>query len=180
MNKFFKEYSRLYYGENGVFSVYVWEQGDSIENGFSSAILVKNVIQNSRGINKGEWDSINIVNVKFLKEMEKDVERIKATYKLNSTVIFKISVGQGEISGNVTRQTDESHYMKSFLDNEIHLEKIGRLVENMENNLRIQIEEIYFKKTSEIVNKLKINTSGGINKNIPVSSNNLAELFNKR
>jgi hypothetical protein len=36
------------------------------------------------------------------------------------------------------------------LDNDTHLEKIGKLVEVMENNLRNSIEEIYIKKSSEV------------------------------
>jgi capping protein beta len=42
LNKLFKIYTRFYYGETAVSSVFVWEQGDSIENGFACALLVKN------------------------------------------------------------------------------------------------------------------------------------------
>lgn len=182
MNKFFREYTKLYYGETAVFSVFIWEKGDSIEHGFSCAILIKNVVACLRKgniENKSDWDSLNIIQVKFQKEKEKDVEKIKATYKITSNVIFKISVFNGVISGVLSRHNDESYYMKSFLDNETHLEKIGKLVENLENILRLQIEEVYFKKTSEIIHKLQNSNLTDI-KNNDVKSHNLANLYNYR
>ncbi len=42
LNKLFKVYTKLYYGNEAVSSVYIWEQGESIESGFSCALLVKN------------------------------------------------------------------------------------------------------------------------------------------
>ena len=94
--------------------------------------------------------------------------------------MFKICINitGGLVSGSLSRQIDESHYLKSYLDYESHTEKIGKLVEITENNIRNQIEEVYIKKTSEILNKLR--TTNCMNKNNPVLSNNLAELFNKR
>ena len=147
-NRIFKEYARLYYGEMAVSSVYVWEQGESIENGFSVALLVKNQATNFQG----EWDAINVVNVKFYKEKEKNVERIKTFYKLNSTVIFKLAVEKlgAELSGTLSKQIEESHYIKSYLEHDFHVEKIGKMVETCENNLKNQIDEIYMKKTIEV------------------------------
>lgn len=180
LNRLFKEYTRLYYGENAVSSVYVWEQGESIENGFSCALLVKNFTDSKSKINnEGEWDSINLIQVKFFKEKEKNIERIKATYRLNSSVLFKMKINTSEVSGNLSKLSEESHYMKSYLDNEAHLERIGKLVETIENNIRNQIEEIYFKKTSEIVDKIRtVNIIG--NKKNTAQANNLADLFSNR
>jgi capping protein (actin filament) muscle Z-line, beta len=147
-NRLFKEYTRLYYGDKAVSSVYIWEQGESIESGFSCALLVKNFALNY----EGEWDTINVVNVKFYKEKEKNVERIKVFYKLNSTVIFKINIkSMGvNLSGSLSKQIEENHYIKSYLENDFHIEKIGKLVETCENNLKNQIDEIYMKKTTEV------------------------------
>jgi hypothetical protein len=38
------------------------------------------------------------------------------------------------------------------LDTKSHIENIGKMVEDMENLLRNEIEEIYFKKTKEVSN----------------------------
>jgi len=59
-------------------------------------------------IKKGSWDSTNIVNVKFVKEKEKDVEKIKANYKLTTTVLFNLTISTGDknstdICGSLTR-----------------------------------------------------------------------------
>jgi hypothetical protein len=39
---------------------------------------------------------------------------------------------------------------KKYLDDAFHMEKIGSLVEEMENILRMHIEEIYLKKSKEV------------------------------
>jgi capping protein beta len=122
-NRLFKEYTRLYYGDSAVPSVYIWEQGESIESGFPCALLVKNSAQFDN-----EWHSVNIVTVKFLKEKEKNVERIKVNYKLVSTVIFKIKIDATQnatqnatLSGSISKQVEESHYIKSYLENDFHV-----------------------------------------------------------
>jgi hypothetical protein len=41
--------------------------------------------------------------------------------------------------------------MKKHLDEQLHTEKIGTMIEEMENVLRADVEEIYVKKTKEVV-----------------------------
>lgn len=41
-NEIYAIFARMYYGEDAISSVYVWEQGDSYENGFNLALLVNN------------------------------------------------------------------------------------------------------------------------------------------
>ncbi len=41
-NEIYSLYSKLYYGNEAVSSVYIWEQGDSLENGFNIALLIDN------------------------------------------------------------------------------------------------------------------------------------------
>jgi len=126
----------------------VWEQGEIIENGFSCGLMVKNFDSSNDSV----WDSTNLINVKFYKEKERNQERIKTTYKISSSVLFKLSTKpiNAEISGSLTKNNEESYYIKNFLDIETHIEKIGKLVETCENNLKNQIDEIYIKKTKEV------------------------------
>ena len=61
--------------------------------------------------NKGFLDSINIVNVKFIKEREKDQDKIKVLYKLNSTMIFSINfssktIKMADVSISHTKQVN--------------------------------------------------------------------------
>jgi capping protein (actin filament) muscle Z-line, beta len=103
LNKLFKEYAKLYYGNTAITSVYVWEHGENIESGFYCALLVKNIVKSTKGLVTGEWDSVNLVTIKF--NNEKD-ERIKANYKIYSNVIFKFILDKVnvEISGSISRQ----------------------------------------------------------------------------
>lgn len=41
-NKIYSLYAKLYYGNEAVSSVFLWEQGDSLENGFNIALLINN------------------------------------------------------------------------------------------------------------------------------------------
>jgi|LauGreDrversion4_2_1035121.scaffolds.fasta_scaffold2016161_1 hypothetical protein len=43
------------------------------------------------------------------------------------------------------------------MDHQAHIENIGKMVEEFECTLRNDIEEIYFKKTQEIIDKSRIN-----------------------
>ena len=63
INKLFKIYARFYYGNNAVSSVFIWEQGDTIQKGFSAVLLVKNIVNNDKKLNYGDWDSKNIINL---------------------------------------------------------------------------------------------------------------------
>lgn len=106
LNKLFKEYAKLYYGNTALTSVYVWEHGENIESGFYCALLVKNVVNSAKGLKEGEWDSVNLINIKFSNEKEKNTERIRATYKIYSNVIFKFTFDKMDVklSGSISRQ----------------------------------------------------------------------------
>ncbi len=150
-NKIFKEYSILYYGEKSVSSVFVWEQGENIDMGFSCALLVKNKPE----AGKSSWDTSSLVTVRFIKEKEKDEDRLKAVYSVLSTAIYKIQISPIELSGILTRQSEDSHYIKTHFDYEAHIEKIGKLVEFTENNLRNSVDEVYMKKSHEVIFNLR-------------------------
>jgi len=87
------------------------------------------------------------MNVQFRNEGNK----IKVTYKLTTTIILQMSFkhnvcGVVDLSGSITRQNEETCEIKSYLDQQAHIEKIGKMIEDLESILRAQIEEIYFKK----------------------------------
>ena len=147
-NKIFKEYARLYYGEKAVSSIFVWEQGESIDNGFSCALMVKNCPGSESAYS--EWDTTSLVTVKFLKEKEREQERLKAIYNITCTMMYKIKICEVEISGALTIQNEDSQYIKTHLDYESHIEKIGKLLEFTETNMRNTIDEIYIKKSNEV------------------------------
>jgi len=147
LNSAFKIYTDLYYGNKALHSVYVWD----IDTGFASAILIKKTIDaHEDSETKGCWDSINVVEV---------TERLgrPSHYKLTSTVLTWL-VSEGDevvnLGGSVTRQKEDD-----IASDNGHTENIGRMVEAMENNIRSQIDSVYFGKTRDVVNSMRSLTS---------------------
>lgn len=106
LNKMFSLYSKAYYSPITISSVYCWELGDSIEEGFAVAILIKNNVNLEKEVNKGQWDSNNVINVTFSKI---DHNKIQVTYKLTTTIILQMNFehkicGKVSLSGTVSRQ----------------------------------------------------------------------------
>jgi hypothetical protein len=61
------------------------------------------------------------------------------------------------------------------MDHQAHIENIGKMVEEFECNLRNDIEEIYFKKTQEIIDKSRINQN--LEKHNMEQANKLKDLY---
>jgi len=151
-NKVFPIYAKHYYSNTAITSVYLTELGEKIEEGFLVTVLIKNDVESKKEVDKGIWDSINFMNVQFRNEGNK----IKVTYKLTTTIILQMSFkhnvcGVVDLSGSITRQNEETCEIKSYLDQQAHIEKIGKMIEDLESILRAQIEEIYFKKSQEVI-----------------------------
>ena len=70
LNKLFKIYTTLYYNDNTISSVYIWEQGDSINSGFNCSVLIKNFINDNKFIYNSFLDCYNVINVKFNSEID--------------------------------------------------------------------------------------------------------------
>jgi len=144
-NAAFDSYREMYY-EGGISSVYLWD----LDHGFAGAILIKKVGDMSTKI-KGCWDSIHVIEVQ-----EKSGGR-NAHYKLTSTVMLwlqtsKACSGTMNLGGNLTRQVEKD---APISDSTSHIVNIGRLIEDMENKMRMTLNEIYFGKTRDIVNDLR-------------------------
>ncbi|WFC98945.1 F-actin-capping protein subunit beta [Malassezia yamatoensis] len=83
-----------------------------------------------------------------------------AKYKFSSTVMLTLNRHQGvescegniDLSGSLSRETEET--MK-VIDATGHIHNLGRIVEEVESKIRNQLQEIYFGKTSDIVNQLR-------------------------
>ncbi|BES94064.1 capping protein [Nesidiocoris tenuis] len=146
-NNAFDQYREMYF-EGGVSSVYLW---DLEINGFAGAILIKKAGDGSKKI-KGCWDSIHVVEVQ-----EKSSGR-NAHYKLTSTVMLwlqtnKTGSGTMNLGGSLTRQVELDANVSEASP---HIANIGRMVEDMENKIRNTLNEIYFGKTKDIVNGLRV------------------------
>jgi len=145
-NTAFDQYREMYF-EGGVSSVYLWD----LDHGFAGVILIKKAGDGDSKKIKGCWDSIHVVEVQ-----EKSSGR-SAHYKLTSTSMLwlqtnKPKSGTMNLGGSLTRQVEQDC---SVSEASPHIANIGKLVEEMENKIRNNLNEIYFGKTRDIVNGLR-------------------------
>jgi hypothetical protein len=106
LNKIFAIYTRAYYSSSAINSVYVWELGEKIQDGFCVVILIKHKADSQKELDQGCWDSSNFVTVNFRGD---ENYNLIVEYKLTTTVILKLSThnkicGNIDLSGSLTRQ----------------------------------------------------------------------------
>ena len=133
------------YYEGGTSSFYVWDKDDG---DFACAFLVKKELENFKGIEKGSWNSINIIDIKT------DSNKSKTNYKITTNLILELHVqsdalGVVDIGGNLMKQKEDSQ--SGLAKEEDHLARIGALVEENESWMRSNMEAIYMGKTKEII-----------------------------
>ena len=161
----FKQYTRLYYSSSAVCSCYCWDLGNSIEEGFGVAVVIKNDITQGQAVNDGKWDSSNILTVKFANEGGK----IKGTYSLTTTVnvgvgIISKTCGNVGLNGILARTKEMKKVLKTYCDAINQTEIIGRMIEDMETEMRDLINTIYVQKSQEIIDLARRNPSSVGNK----------------
>ncbi|ETV68959.1 hypothetical protein H257_15295 [Aphanomyces astaci] len=145
-NELFDVYRDMYY-QGGVSSVYMWD----LEPGFAACILIKKDVHHQRFVEEGGWNSIHVVEVHEKNDKE-------AVYTLTSTVLLAMNVshrqelGHLNLDANLTRQTERT--MK-FESQSAHLSNIGRLVEDMEIDIRSNLDRVYISKTREVLNGIR-------------------------
>ena len=163
LNKMFKIYVRLYYSTSTLCSVYCWELGESLADGYGVAVLIKNSLTDQKKINNGSWDSSNLITVTFEDESS---GKKKAKYNLISTVNLAMSFnskicGKVCLSGTIARS---SHFTKEVMDytnDEAHITNIGVLVEEMENSIRNTLDTVYCMKSKQIIDTARYNPTEG-------------------
>mgnify|MGYP006081594689 CR=1 FL=1 len=145
-NALFDAYRELYF-EGGVSSVYLWD----LDNGFAGSFLIKKSMQSDKFVKEGSWDSIHIVEV-----MEETGSK-SATYKLTTTIMLNMTVNNADLantglSGSLTRQSEVT---KEVNATNTHCANMGRLIEDMEIEMRGNMNELYMKKTLEVVSSIR-------------------------
>ena len=117
--------------------------------------LLADVNEKKRSVSKGCWDSIHVVEVK-------EPSQGMASYKLTTTVMLSLIVpqaGAGDVNlaGGLTRQASKSCKLDKF---NTHIVNMGKMVEEMEINLRKSLDELYIQRTRMIVNSIRKPYSG--------------------
>jgi capping protein beta len=170
-NSVFDAYRKLYF-EGGLSSVYLWdlEEGKS----FAGCFLIKKSTESGRYVKSGCWDSIHVV------EVNEEEGGAKANYKLTTTVMLSMAVtreavGDVDLSGSLTRQATNRMSLDS--DNG-HISNIGKMIEEMETNIRGRLDELYIKKTQQIINGMrKTNPGDDDRKALFINQMNSAVIF---
>lgn len=155
-NEVFDAYREAYYeaSSDSVSSVYAWELG-SDPSAFASCWLIKKEISKGRSVDKGEWDSIHVVEVTPVGGADKAAFK----YKITSTVLLSIllekpdTVGKMDLSGSLTKQAAAVHTVTPARG---HVSIIGAMIEGVEGDMRTSLEALYVSKTREIVSTLHV------------------------
>lgn len=158
-NELFDAYRELYY-QGGISSVYMWD----LEPGsFAACFLVKKPVHGQRFVQEGAWNSIHVIEVQ---EREKPDHTKEALYRLTTSVLLSMQVNRKELGdlnldGTLTRQNERTCEFKTTED---HLPNMGRLIEDMEIEMRSSLDRLYISKTREVINgmrKLQMGPSQG-------------------
>ena len=162
LNKMFKLYIKHYYSISTLCSVYCWELGDTLADGYGVAVLIKNSLTQQKKVNSGSWDSSNLITVTF----ENEGSKKKAKYNLISTVNLAMSfegkaVGKVCLSGTIARSSHYSKTVDDYTDDEAHITNIGVLVEDMENSIRNTLDTVYLMKSKQIIDTARFNPTEG-------------------
>jgi capping protein beta len=163
LNKMFKLYVRLYYSTSTVCSVYCWELGETLSEGYGVAVLIKNSLTDQKKINNGSWDSSNLITVTF----EDDSSgKKKAKYNLITTVNLAMSFdskicGKVCLSGTIARSSHLEKVVNDYTNDEAHITNIGVLVEEMENSIRNTLDTVYCMKSKQIIDTARYNPTEG-------------------
>lgn len=157
-NEIFDSYRELYY-QGGISSVYMWD----LDPGFAACFLVKKDVLDQRFVEKGSWNSIHVIEVQELNNSNSTAptsragDPKKATYRLTTTVLLAMKVNRPELGdltldGTLTRQTEKT---LEFEDESAHVSNMGRMVEDMEIEMRSSMDVLYISKTREVVNGMR-------------------------
>ena len=163
LNKMFKIYVKLYYSTTTICSVYCWELGDTLAEGYGVAVLIKNSLTDQKKINTGSWDSSNLITVTF---EEGGSGKKKAKYNLISTVNLAMAFnskicGKVCLSGTIARSSHFTKDVNDYTNDEAHITNIGVLVEEMENSIRNTLDTVYCMKSKQIIDTARYNPTEG-------------------
>lgn len=150
-NELFDAYREHYY-EGGTSSVYLWD----LDDGFAGCFLIKKIVSGDRFVKEGSWDSIHVVEA---------VENgDKATYKLTTTVMLGMTVDRGDVgdtnlSGSLTRQAENTTVFNAANP---HIANIGQMIEQMEIDMRSNLDGLYVQKTREVMSSIRSVSKGPV------------------
>ena len=96
------------------------------------------------GVASGSWDSVAVIEV-----CEDAPSKGMASYKLTTTIMIsmdveKDAVGTASLAGNLTRQHSKEAPVSA---ERTHVMNMGELIEDMENEMRANLDALCVQKT---------------------------------
>ncbi|GMH54174.1 hypothetical protein TrRE_jg1074 [Triparma retinervis] len=159
-NEIFDSYRDLYY-EGGVSSVYLWDLDDDVPTaGWAGCFLIMKDVKGTQHVKQGTWNSIHVVECGGGKGGK------GSEYKLTTTIMVDMDtdgkeMGATNLAGSMTRQ---STMRGGGGGDEEHVRNVGRMIEDMEIEMRSNMDGLYLQKTAEVVSKVRGIREGGVNK----------------
>lgn len=163
-NEVFDIYRGLYYGKSSsVSSVYLWDKDEdqtTIKDGkgFAGCFLIQNQIDDVN-----YWNSIHVVDVGAVQKGG------KCQYTLTTTLLISVAPpSEGHESSNNIVTGSLTRYNKRECNIEedsssSHIINIGKFIEDIESDMRSELDSLYIQKTKTVVDMIR-NDSGGNNK----------------
>jgi capping protein beta len=149
-NEIFDTYRRLYF-EGGTSSAYFFntDEAESSES-FGACFLIHKEVAGVKGIASGWWDSIHVFEVN-------PAGKDKFEYSLTTTVMVSMSqksekVDQVNLAGSLTQQKKSTLKVDKTT---LHIQNLGKMLEDMELKLRNSIEGLYIQKTRQVINGMR-------------------------
>ena len=121
------------------------------EGGFAGCFLIKKDVTEDKYVKKGSWNSIHVVEAS-------PPSNGKSTYKLTTTIMVNMDTtgrecGATNLAGSMTRQTEQTTVVNDTTSP--HLTNIGKMIEDMEIEMRSNMHGLYLLKTSQVVNNVR-------------------------
>mmetsp|Transcript_18029 Transcript_18029/g.32619 ORF Transcript_18029/g.32619 Transcript_18029/m.32619 type:complete len:284 (+) Transcript_18029:49-900(+) len=163
-NEVFDIYRELYYGKStSVGSAYLWDNNEGSSGGsankkeeisslgFSGCFLIQNRVDEGNS-----WNSIHVVDVGR-------VSKGKCTYKLTTTLLLSVtpphtqsssSSSTTNISGSLVRHNVRECKVSAD-DDSSHIINIGKFIEDVELEMRSEMDSLYVQKTRTVLEEMR-------------------------
>lgn len=168
-NEVFDIYRELYFGKStSVSSVYLWDKepndnkngGTNDETaGFCGTFLIQNKVDDG-----SYWNSIHVVDVGGIEKGS------RCEYKLTTTILISVTPSEEKdmqsttISGSLIRHNVREFNISSSLDRSSssirseHIVNIGKFIEDVETEMRKEMDSLYIQKTKNVVDMMRKDT----------------------
>ncbi|KAJ9465598.1 F-actin-capping protein subunit beta [Diplonema papillatum] len=148
LNFIFAMYTKQYFGEEGLSSVYLWDTGE--EGSWCCAVMIRKDV---KGV--GTWNSMHVITVQ---EYPGDS---LACYQMTTSIMLRMAEKEKaasgkytfKLAGNIAKQWKQ--YDATFGDPKNHVENIGNYVQHYENKIRGNLPDIYFGKTMQVTSEVR-------------------------